>query len=66
MLDNPLFIPTALACASVLIIMVIGIAGFGQGGDFARKHSNKIMRMRIAAQFVAVIMIVAFVYVGRQ
>lgn len=66
MLDNPLFLPTVLACFSVLIIMVVGMASFGKGGEFARKHSNKIMQLRIAAQLVAVLFIVAFVIVGRQ
>lgn len=62
MLNDPLFVVVVLAMATVAIIMLIGIGGFGRGGDFNRKHANKIMRMRIVAQFVAVLLILAFVY----
>ncbi len=62
MFSDPLFVVVVLAMATVAIIMLIGIGGFGRGGDFNRKHANKIMRMRIVAQFVAVLLILAFVY----
>ncbi|MGA1760280.1 MAG: twin transmembrane helix small protein [Paracoccaceae bacterium] len=62
MFNDPLFVVVVLAIATVAIIMLIGIGGFGRGGDFNRKHANKIMRMRIVAQFVAVLLILAFVY----
>jgi hypothetical protein len=62
MANDPLFIVVVLAMASVAIILLIGIGGFGKGGDFNRKHANKVMRMRIVAQFVAVVLILAFVY----
>jgi hypothetical protein len=62
MFNDPLFLVVVLAMATVAIIMLIGIGGFGRGGDFNRKHANKIMRMRIVAQFVAVLLILAFVY----
>jgi hypothetical protein len=62
MFNDPLFVVIVLVMATVAIIMLIGIGGFGRGGDFNRKHANKIMRMRIVAQFVAVLLILAFVY----
>ena len=62
MFNDPLFVVVVLAMATVAIIMLIGIGGFGRGGDFNRKHANKIMRTRIVAQFVAVLLILAFVY----
>jgi len=62
MFNDPLFVVVVLAMATVAIIMLIGIGGFGRGGDFNRKHANKIMRMRIVSQFVAVLLILAFVY----
>lgn len=66
MMNDPLFIVVVLAMATVAIIMLIGIGGFGRGGDFNRKHANKIMRMRIIAQFVAVVLILLFVYIRGQ
>ena len=62
MLSDPLFILVALACLIVLGILLTGIGGFGKGGDFNRKHANKLMRWRIIAQFIAVLLILTFVY----
>ncbi len=61
MINDPLFIVAALACFGVLIILMIGIGGFAKGGDFNRKHANRIMRYRIIAQAVAVALILLFV-----
>lgn len=66
MTDQPLFILAALASLGVLVILMIGIGGFARGGDFNRKHANRIMRYRIAAQAVAVMLIVAFAYLRSQ
>ncbi|SHE92679.1 hypoxia induced protein [Litoreibacter halocynthiae] len=66
MADDPLFIVVAVACIAVLIILLIGIGGFAKGGDFNRKHANRIMRYRIAAQFIAVILILIFVFFRRM
>jgi hypothetical protein len=62
MLSDPLFIIAAIAALAVLAILMIGIGGFAKGGDFNRKHANRIMRYRIIAQAVAVALIVAFAY----
>ena len=65
MLQDPLFIVVAIACLVVLGILLTGIGGFAKGGDFNRKHANRIMRYRIYAQFVAVVLILVFVLVRR-
>lgn len=62
MRNDPLFYIVAAACLSVLVILVIGIGGYGKGGDFNRKHANKIMRLRIAAQAAAIVLIMLFVW----
>ena len=62
MLNDPLFLVGALAALAVLAILMVGIGGFAKGGDFNRKHANRIMRYRIAAQAVAVLLLVAFAY----
>lgn len=62
MLNDPLFILAAVACLAVLVILAIGIGSFGKGGDFNRKHANRLMRYRLAAQFVAVVLIVGFAW----
>ena len=50
--------------AVVLIILMVGIGGFGKGGEFNKKYANKIMRLRILAQFLAVAIILLFVYLS--
>ena len=66
MADDPLFIVVALACVAVLIILLIGIGGFAKGGDFNRKHANRIMRYRIYGQAIAIVLILAFVFFRRM
>ncbi len=65
MTKDPLFLVAAFACLAVLVILMIGIGGFARGGDFNRKHANRIMRYRIIAQAVAVALILAFVILRR-
>jgi len=63
MLQDPLFIAVAVAVLIVLAILLTGIGGFARGGDFNKKHANKIMRWRIYAQFIAVGLILLFVFI---
>lgn len=66
MANDPLFIIAAIAALAVLVILMIGIGGFARGGEFNRKHANRIMRYRIIAQAVAVILILVFVALRRS
>lgn len=61
--SDPLFWVVAAASIAVLVILMIGIGGFARGGEFNRKHANRIMRWRIAAQAVAVALILLFVWI---
>ncbi|RYH11765.1 twin transmembrane helix small protein [Tropicimonas sp. IMCC6043] len=65
MLSDPLFLLAGAAVLVVLFILLTGIGGFGRGGAFNRKHANRIMRYRIAAQFVAILLILLFVWLRR-
>lgn len=65
MLQDPLFIIMIVAMLAVVVILLIGIGGFAKGGEFNRKHANRIMRYRIYAQFIAVLLILAVVYFAR-
>ena len=62
MFSDPLFLLVIISMAVVAIILLIGIGGFGRGGESNKKYANKLMRMRIMAQFVAVLLILVFVY----
>ena len=63
MLQDPLFLIVAIACFGVLIILMIGVGGFARGGEFNRRHANRIMRYRIIAQAVAVILILSLIHI---
>ena len=65
MADDPLFIAAAIAALLVLAILMVGIGGFAKGGEFNRRHANRIMRWRIMAQFIAVVLILVFVALRR-
>lgn len=65
MFQDPLFVVVVIAVAVVAIILLTGIATFGRGGEFNRKHANRIMRYRIAAQAVAIVLILLFVWLRR-
>ena len=62
MANDPLFWIVAVSCLAVLAVLLVGVGGFARGGEFNRKYANKIMRLRILAQFIAVILIVGFVW----
>lgn len=66
MWNDPLFILLSIACIAVLCILLVGIGGFAKGGDFNKKHANKVMRYRIYGQAIAIVLILAFVFFRRM
>ena len=54
-----------IACLLVVIVLMIGLGGFAFGGDFNKKYANKIMRLRILLQAIAILLIIVFVYFAR-
>lgn len=50
----------------VLAILIAGIYTLFKGGDVSRTWSNKLMRMRVVAQFVAILVLVGAMLVHRQ
>ena len=47
------------ALAVVLIVLGTGLVGFVVGGEFNRKYANKLMRLRVASQAVAILILLA-------
>jgi len=66
MAHDPLFIIVAIACLAVVAVLMVGVGGFARGGAFNRKYANKIMRLRLLMQFIAVVLIVAFVWLSKH
>lgn len=54
-----LSIATVVACVAVVAILALGLAGFASGRASA-SFSNKVMRARVLAQAVAVLLLIAF------
>ncbi len=53
-------IPIALAATA--LILGVGIYSLAKGGSFAKENSNKLMRMRIVAQAVAIAVMMLFLW----
>tara|TARA_Y100000814_G_scaffold72992_1_gene45172 strand:+ start:579 stop:791 length:213 start_codon:yes stop_codon:yes gene_type:complete len=54
-----------LSLIAVLIVLGVGIIGMLRGGDFNRRYGNKLMRVRVATQGLAILLILLFVVVSR-
>lgn len=64
--QDPLFIVVVLACLAVVAVLMLGLGGFAKGSGWANKNSNKLMRYRIGAQFIAVLLIVLYVFLRQN
>jgi len=51
-----------IALAAVLIALAFGLFALFKGGDFGRSYSNKLMRLRVVLQFIAILVLVAAFY----
>jgi len=49
-------IPAALG--SVALVLAVGIFALFRGGDFGRSYSNKLMRLRVVMQAIAIAVLV--------
>jgi uncharacterized membrane protein affecting hemolysin expression len=65
-MGDPLFVAVVIACLAVVVILMLGLGGFATGGKFNKNNSNKLMRYRIGAQFIAVVLIVIYVFTKNQ
>jgi hypothetical protein len=52
-----LLVPVALG--AVLITLCVGVFALFKGGDFGRSYSNKLMRLRVVLQFLAILVLAA-------
>lgn len=61
-MSDPFLVIVMLAVVAVAVVLLFGLGGFAGGGAFNKKHSNRLMRYRLIAQFIAIILIVAYVW----
>lgn len=55
-----------IACLAVLGVLATGLYSMWRGGEFNRKWSNKLMRLRVALQAVAIVIIMLALFLSRQ
>jgi hypothetical protein len=53
-------IPAALI--AVALVLALGIYALFRGGDFGRSYSNKLMRLRVVAQAIAIAVLMGAVW----
>lgn len=65
-MSSPIFFAAIITCLAVLIVLMIGVGGFAKGGNFNKKYSNKLMRLRIILQAIAILVILVFVSIKEK
>ena len=65
MITDNTHIVVIVVCLLVVIVLMIGLGGFAFGGEFNKKYANKLMRLRILLQAIAILVIIFFVYFSR-
>ena len=58
------FIPIAVGIT--FLVLVVGVVSMLRGGKFDAKHSNRLMRLRVIAQLVAVLLMGAFFLLAKR
>ncbi len=55
-----------VAVGLVFLVLCAGLYTLWKGGDTARTWSNKLMRIRVLAQFIAIIIIMAVLFLSQH
>ena len=53
---------TPVALVAVATVLAIGIYALFRGGEFGRSYSNKLMRLRVVMQALAIVVLVSAVW----
>jgi len=51
-----------VSLAAVATVLGFGIYALYRGGDYGRSHSNKLMRLRVVMQAIAIVILVAAIW----
>ena len=57
-----LLILSLLALLAVAVVLGLGIYSLFKGGDFGKNWSNKLMRLRVLLQAIAIIVLIALAW----
>ena len=56
----------AIAVGVVFAVLLMGLYTLFKGGAVAASWSNRLMRIRVLAQFIAILIILAVLYYGQN
>lgn len=59
-----ILIPIALL--AVFAVLIVGVFAMARGGEFNAKYGNRLMQLRVIAQFVAVGLIALFFFLSSK
>ncbi len=59
-------IVVAIAVGAVALVLCLGLYTLFKGGDVSRSWSNKLMRIRVVAQAIAIVIIMPVLYFNQQ
>jgi hypothetical protein len=54
---DPLNLLIFAVLAALLLVLAAGLYALFRGGDFGRSYSNKLMRLRVLVQFIAILIL---------
>ncbi|MEY4964748.1 MAG: hypothetical protein RL274_331 [Pseudomonadota bacterium] len=56
----------AIAIGIVFVVLCLGLYTLMKGGEVSRTWSNKLMRIRVLAQFAAIVLIMVVLYLSQR
>lgn len=66
LMDKLVYFLIPVGLAATLIVLGVGIYSLAKGGTFAKENANKLMRLRVLAQGVTIILMLIFLLlIGR-
>ncbi|PCH96762.1 MAG: hypothetical protein COB84_04390 [Rhodobacteraceae bacterium] len=61
MSQSVLYFIVVAAILLVLVVLMVGLGSFTSGGEFNKKYGNKLMRLRIIVQAIAIGLILLYI-----
>jgi hypothetical protein len=65
-MSNFLFVLLVIAMIGTLGVLFFGLFSMARGGEFNKRNANKLMRLRVLMQFVAVVLFVLLIFAMRH
>jgi hypothetical protein len=57
-----LFILALIAMLAVVVVLFAGLVSLARGGEFRAQWSNRLMRLRVLFQAIAIVLLIATVF----